>query len=168
MLYLTFSACNDETTNFQYKQIETENLEVKLMISKSGGEYNTGPSYPGEHYVEYRGDGNSNLLSELYITKSHTEIYKSGTNEFRITSGEFQLAASDGVESLFGTYAGTGTNKSGTIEMVEDWKITGGTGKYANASGTLYVQTNNYRTNNVNYTNTLVAKIYGYLILDEH
>jgi hypothetical protein len=54
----------------------------------------------------------------------------------QITDGEFTYAFATG-DSLFGTYTGTATFANGVVTGVENLIVTGGTGKFLNATGTI-------------------------------
>lgn len=54
----------------------------------------------------------------------------------QVTDGEFTYAFAEG-DSFFGTYAGTVELANGTITGTENLVVTGGTGRFLNATGTI-------------------------------
>lgn len=113
--------------------------------------------------LQFSGEGQSNLLSNIILENSHTELYADDAKSLTIEEGKFLLKAAASDEELYGIYAGFGSNSSGQIEIHETYKIQGGTGRFHNASGALSVYSEQFAVD----CNSRIVTMYGTINLQE-
>jgi hypothetical protein len=87
---------------------------------------------PYHAYAEMTGTGNATHMGKIQFTSSHHN------NQATIWDGQFETIAANGDE-LYGTYTGvfTGVIPPATVQVQFQLILTGGTGKFDGASGTL-------------------------------
>jgi hypothetical protein len=94
---------------------------------------------PGVFGVVITGTGRGNLFGNLTFSATETIDFVSSPGTAVVTDGEFVITASDGSQ-LFATYTGTGVpdpNNPGFFIGEATATITGGTGRFECASGTV-------------------------------
>ena len=94
---------------------------------------------PGVFDVVITGTGQGNLFGNLTFSATETIDFVSSPGTAVVTGGAFVITASDG-SRLFATYTGTGVpdpDNPGFFFGEATATITGGTGRFAGASGTV-------------------------------
>jgi len=109
------------------------NDRLPLMGSESGTFRLLGPCETGGMILEVTGTGHSTRLGGY--SARYRECLDPATGA--VTHGTFTLTAADGDE-IFGTYSGRSapTEEPGVVTYDDPGVITGGTGRFAGASGT--------------------------------
>jgi hypothetical protein len=80
------------------------------------------------------GTGNATHLGQFSVAFPHTVTFATRTGE-----GTYTFTAANG-DTLTASFIGQATAQGSTVSIVEDGRITGGTGRFADASGTFTVQ----------------------------
>jgi hypothetical protein len=94
---------------------------------------------PGIFRVEIDGNGSGALFGRLTFSATETIDFVSNPGTAIVTDGEFTITAANG-DQLFATYSGSGVpdpNNAGFVLGTATATLTGGTGRFACASGTV-------------------------------
>lgn len=81
--------------------------------------------------VRYSGSGESNMMGSVRFESNHEEQIQDQRVVSKVDLGQFTLKGEGTSDAIFGNYEGQGSNW--TLE------ISGGSGKFVSAKGTLYV-----------------------------
>ena len=168
LLAIVFLACEPDDGPVTPVDNNRQYLEATLTVWRTSG-IAVGPtSTISALNLSFRGEGESNILSSIEIESSHTELYGNNPASFDIENGEFRLISVSG-EELFGVYSGFGSNLDGQVVAKETCQIMGGTGRYVNASGNLYVEIRSQKlsTRFPGQSHSMKAIIYGNIFMDQ-
>jgi hypothetical protein len=116
-----------------------EDGEQPLRATIRASERFTPTDQPGVFDVVITGKGRGNPFGKLTFSATETIDFVSRPGTAVVTNGKFVITASDG-SRLFATYSGTGVpdpDNPGFFIGAATATITGGTGRFACASGTV-------------------------------
>ena len=158
-----FLACEQDEVNPFTPAGTQEYFEASVGMRNISG-YPIGPTSANFSLnLQFSGNGQSNLLSNIILESSHKELYGVDPASLTIEEGKFLLKAAASDEELYGIYAGFGSKSSGQIEIYETYQIQGGTGRFHNASGFLLVFSEQFAVD----CNSRIVTMYGTINLQE-
>jgi hypothetical protein len=163
ILSIGFLACEQDEVNSITPSVTQEYFEASVSMQNTGGYPVGNTSAIFTLNLQFIGEGQSNLLSNIVLENSHTELYADDAKSLTIEEGKFLLKAAAFDEELYGIYAGFGSKSSGKIEIYETYQIQGGTGRFHNASGALLVYSEQFAVD----CNSRIVTMYGTINLQE-
>lgn len=113
---------------------------------------------------QFRGSGTSNMLSDVMLESTHTELYR-GFNSFDIENGQITLIGESG-DRIYGVYSGSGSQTYGYTQLNQECKVKGGTGRFSKATGHLAIEVSWLKQAALS-TNMTAASIYGTINLNQ-
>lgn len=166
ILSTVFLACEQDEVSPD-PVLDQEFFEASVTMWKTSGSPATQANTGLTLNLQLAGEGKSNLLSDITLENSHTEVFGDDPTSFVVENGKFLIKSVSG-EEFYGTYAGLGTVIKGQVEIFETYQILGGTGKFTNATGTLSVQRNQIVKSNafVFRSGTIATSISGTILLE--
>jgi hypothetical protein len=109
----------------------TADDQLRLDGSEAGTFQVLGPCETGGLALEVTGTGHATFIGKY--TGNYRECFDPATGA--VTGGSFTLTAEHG-DTLYGTYAGQAIPSGANVSYDDPGVITGGTGRFAGASGT--------------------------------
>ena len=168
ILSIGFLAC-DQDEDIITPIVTQEYFEASVSMQSTGGYPVGNTSAIFTLNVQFIGEGQSNLLSNIVLENSHTELHADDAKSLTIEEGKFLLKAAASDEELYGIYTGFGSKSRGQTEIYETYQIQGGTGRFHNASGFLLVFSEQF-TADCQFTvdcNSRIVTMYGNINLQE-
>jgi hypothetical protein len=163
ILSIGLLACEQEEVNFITPSVTQEYFEASGSMRNTRG-YPIGDTNDiFSLNLQFNGEGQSNLLSNVILANSHTELYADEAKSIIIEEGKFLLKSASSDEELHGIYTGFGSKSKGHIEIYQTYQIRGGTGRFHSASGVLSVFSEQFAVD----CNTRFVTMFGTINLQE-